>query len=682
MKTLLLLVLCSLVVQAQDLKVSKPAIKQSGVKVKSSGVPTYEFKPGTPIPKLKIGTEREVNFQEIKLKEIPPAPQTFQGVKKNLEIPLIKPTQNYKWEPVVAAKNVFSAAQVSKVPEVKVLQVVAEPIFKESNPVLKDIRTFSSNEFKMIEALIFLQIHKNFEMSFAIFSELFKDKELEDEARFFYAESARNLKLPKEFRNSLLNVAKNTKNQDLKKSASAELAQHISVLEYLDIKDIEPLVLQYEVDVTSNDAYNYFRAKYYLENGNLGQVEDALSLINEKSSYFADSLLISALFNYRQGQVDKAEKQLEQILKVIAKDSPARSVAGITLARIYFQKNKFKEAFQAYLEVDKSHPFWMQAMVEQAWTQILSKDFEGAAGNMFPLHTDFFKNAFNAESYVVRTVAYLNLCQFGDASSVLQNLGRKYAPLYGRMEAYLKLKKEPQEFFETVRAWLQNPEQKEVDGIPRSVIVEWAKHPTYISLQKSINSYEDEANAFNQITLNLIQREKDLLQLTNETNKKISEVRTQILNPKNNKEVLKAEELKLVTQLSALKYESGQTNRARNQVKVVRDSALVRLDQEKKIVRKIASETLQKRFVKLTNDLKNLLEQNEVLQYEIYAGAGEHIRFQTASGEVNKEQRDQLKVEKTKAMKWSFKGEIWEDEIGHFRSSLKSACPPDESAQQ
>lgn len=679
--SLALLVFIS-VSHAQDLKVTSAAIKSSGLMVKSSGVPSYNFKPNTAIPKLKVGTERSVSFQEVKLREIPPLPNSFPGVKKAQEIPLAKVLQNYKTDPVLLVKTIFSAAQVAKVPEVKELAVLANPTFKESAPTLKDIRTFTSNEFKMIESLIFLQIHKNYEMSLAIFSELFKDPNLKHEARFYYSEAARNLKLAKEFRNSLLNVTKEAKDSTLKKLAAAELALHITALDYLDIKEIEPLVLQNEVDVSQNDAYNYYRAKYYLEVGNLGQVEDALSLIGDKSPYYADSLLIAALFNYRQGQVDKAEKQLEQILTVIDKSSPARSVAGITLARIYFQKNKFKESFKAYLEVDKSHPFWMQAMVEQAWTQILSRDFEGAAGNMFPLHTDFFKNAFNAESYVVRTVAYLNLCQFGDAASVLQNLGRKYAPIYGRMEAYQKNRKQNSEYFDTVRAWLQNPDLKDVDGIPRSVIVEWAKHPSYVSLQKSINSYEDEISNFNQVTLNLIQREKDLIKLVNETNKNLSEVRSQLSDPKKNREILKGEETKLISQLSALKYESSQTNRARNQVKIIRDAAQASLDQDKKAVRKVAADVLQKRFNKMTNDLKTLLDQNEVLQYEIYSGAGEHIRYQTASGEVTQEQREQLKVEKNKAMKWSFKGEIWEDEIGHFRSSLKSACPPDETAQQ
>ena len=678
MKPLVLITLISFAAHGSDLKITSPAQKSSGLKMKASGVPTFESATAKSIPLLKVGTERSVEFQTLNI-NVPEKPQTqFQGPKKGLELVNITVPKEQKTDLIKPPKVLFSTAAINQIPTPKELTIIAEPQVKQPEPVLKDIRVFTTNEFKMIESQIFLEIHKNYEMAFAIFSELLKDKELKPEAQYFYADAARNLQLTKEFKNNMLIVTKEAKETGLKQAAAAKLAQHIEDLDFSDIKEIEPVVLQNEVDVSKNDGYNFFRAKYYLEQGNLGQVEDALAMISEKSKYYGDSLLIAALFNYRQGKVDQAEKQLEQILKVIDKSSPVRSVAGITLARIYFQKNKFKEAFTAYLEVDKSHAFWMQAMIEQAWTQILSKDFEGAAGNMFPLHTDFFKNAFNAESYVVRTVAYLNLCQFGDASSSLQNLGRKYAPIYGRMEAYQKARKDAGEFYDTVRAWLQNPAQKDVDGIPRSVIVEWAKHPAFVNIQKNMNSFEDEMNNFNKVTLNLIQREKDLLVLIADTNKKISGIRSRFNDPKSNQVVLKEEEAKLLVQLSAYKYESSNTNRARNQVKVIRDLTLVKLDKDKKEVRKLASETLQKRFAKMTTDLKELLEQNEVLQYEIYSGAGEHIRYQTASGEVTKDKGEELKVEKNKAMKWSFKGEIWEDEIGHFRSSLKSACPPDE----
>ncbi|MFN8791014.1 MAG: hypothetical protein ACK5Y2_06095 [Bdellovibrionales bacterium] len=684
MKTLLMTLLLAMgpASWAADLTVVQAGQKPSGLKMKSSGVPTFDFAPNQAIPKLKVGLERELQSTVAPL-NIPPTPTTqFPGVKKALEIPALA---NAKVTPVEAVKppQVFASPQtISKVSGVKELKVVADPTFSEPNPTMKELKTFSANDFRMIEGLIFLQVHGNNDMALPVLSEIFKDKDLRHEALFYYAEAARKLGLPKEFRNSLLTVAKESKDPELRREAASELTKHIAILDVSDVKDIEPLAQQNDIDITGNDAYNFYRAKYFLEQGNLGQVEDALTLIPEKSSYYNDSLLISALFNYRQAQIDKAQQYLEQILKRADKSLPARTVAAITLARIHFQKNKFKEAFDTYLEVDKAHPFWLQAMVEQAWAQILVKDFEGAAGNMFPMHTDFFKNAYNPESYVVRTVAYLNLCQFGDAQNVLQNLGRKYGPLYGKLEAYKGQHKAPVDYYETVRAWLKSPEQKEVDGLPRSFIVDWARHPSYVNIQKNINTYEDEVSNFNKITLNLIQREKDVLQMQNETNKELSQVRIKMNDNRNNKEVLKEEEARLMQRLSALKYESSNYNRARSQVKVVRDLATQRLEQEKKQLRVVAAEILKKRYDKMLAELKALIDQNEVLQYEIYAGAGEHIRYQTAGGEVGKEARQELKVDKNKAMKWNFKGEIWEDEIGHFRSSLKSVCPPDELANK
>lgn len=682
MKNILVTILLSLsqAVYGADLTVTAAGSKPSGLKLKSSGVPTFEFAPGKAIPLLRLGRERTVQATVPEL-VIPPVPQMkFQGIKKAQEIQVTPVSKKPEQLQAVKPAQVFVSAQtISKVPDVKELKIVAEPTFKEPNPTTAELITFSSNDFKLIEGLIFLQVHQNNEMALPIFSEIFKDGSLKHEALFHYAEAARKLGLPKEFKTSLLTVARESKDASLRRDAATELTKHIAILDFMDVKDIEPLAQANEVDISTNDAYNFYRAKYFLEQGNLGQVEDALTLIPEKSQYYNDSLMISALFNYRQGQVDKAQALLETVLKRSEKQTPVRTLAAITLSRIYFQKNKFKEAFDAYLEVDKSHPFWMQAMVEQAWTQILVKDFEGAAGNMFPLHTEFFKNAYNPESYVVRTVAYLNLCQYGDAQNVLQNLGRKYGPIYGKLESYKSQKKKPAEYYDTVRGWLKAPEQKEVDGVPRSFIVEWARHPSFVNVQKNINTFEDEVNNFNKISLNLIQREKDILKLQNETNSNLSRVRQKMTESAANKDLHKNEEMRLTRLLSALKYESANINRARNQVKVLRDQASTKIEGDKKVLRGIASETLKKRFDKMTKDLKELIDQNEVLQYEIYAGAGEHLRYQSAGGEVNKEKREELKVEKNKAMKWSFKGEIWEDEIGHFRSSLKSVCAAEDA---
>jgi hypothetical protein len=47
---------------------------------------------------------------------------------------------------------------------------------------------------------------------------------------------------------------------------------------------------------------------------------------------------------------------------------------------------------------------------------------------------------------------------------------------------------------------------------------------------------------------------------------------------------------------------------------------------------------------------------------------------------LTKTKKQKIIKEKTdKNFNWDFRGEVWEDEIGHFRSSLENVCPKDEN---
>ena len=76
----------------------------------------------------------------------------------------------------------------------------------------------------------------------------------------------------------------------------------------------------------------------------------------------------------------------------------------------------------------------------------------------------------------------------------------------------------------------------------------------------------------------------------------------------------------------------------------------------------------------LKTDLARILENNELLRYEVFAGSGENIRYQVAGGETSRRIPASV-LPKSKALHWDFDGEYWEDEIGHYRSTLKNNCP-------
>ncbi len=671
--------------EAQVLKTSNSGKKPAAnLKIKTSKVPTFEIhKSTTQIPRLDIGEEPTLESQVTPL-NIPTAPQlkAFQIQKK--QSPKVVELEKKK-NPIATAppaKSFANSKTLAQIPEIKALKEVTDPTVKEPNLETKEMVTFKSQEYKILEGQIYYEMLQNYEMALAHFSELLGDKDYGHEATYHYSLAAAELGLPTEMRTNLLKVAKDQRSRDLQVEATKSLVKHIDKLQVSDVKDIENYVQKYEVDTDKEDAYQFYRAKYFLEQGNLTAVEESLQNIDEKSKYYHESLLIRGLSLYRQGKIDAAADALNMLLDKADRSIPVRTVSAITLARIYFQRAMYKEAFLAYGQVDKSHPLWLQAMVEQAWTQILLKDFEGAAGNMFSLHTDFFKNAFNPESYVVRTVGYLNLCQFGDGMNVLNNMGQRYAPMYGRLAGFQEKKKAAKDYYDLVRTWLKSPDLREVDGVPRSYIVELARHPSFVAIQKQINNFEDEITSFNNVTLKLVQREKDLIKKQTEANSELNKVRIKLNEPKADVATLKTQETLQQKRLASYKYQAQTVNKARNSIKEIREKSFARIDKEKAEARDRAAVALKSRYGVALASLKNVLDQSEVLQYEIYSGAGEHIRYQASGGEAQKRNvNDTPKPEKDKIMKWNFKGEIWEDEIGHFRSSLKNVCPADDGGR-
>lgn len=689
MKTLLgiaTIIAMSLAAQAEVFKVIQPGKKPaSNLKIKSSKVPTYEWsKSSKEIPRLNIGEETELEAAVSPL-QIPPVPMNqIKPVVKAKPISVSTfDRKKFQMTSVTPFKSLANAKTLSQIPEVKALKQTYEPTYNEPSTNVKEMVLFKSQEFKILEGQIYYEILKNYEMALAHFSEILNDKDFAIEATYHYSLAAGELALPTEFRTGMLKVAKTAKEKELQIDATKALVDKVEILSIQDIKEVDSLVEKLEIDISKNDVYNFFRAKYYLEQGQLGEVEASLQEIGLKSKYYNESLLISGLSSYRQAKIDPAAQALSEVLQKTSKDSPIRTVAAITLARIYFQKGKYKEAFNAYLEVDKAHPLWLQAMVEQAWTQILLKDYEGAAGNMFSLHTDFFKNAYNPESYVVRTVGYLNLCQFGDGMSVLNNLGHRYAPMVGKLEKFYSSNKDPKPYYELIRGWFKNSDLKEIEGVPRSFIAQMARNPSFVVIQKQINNYEDEVTAFNNVTLKLVQREKDLLKKQTEATSELAKIQAKMHESKEKAGSLKSDEAYQQKRIASYKYQFQTVNKARNNVKEVREKAIVRIDKEKAGFREKAAQAIKKEYVAKLSELKHLLDQNELLQYEIYSGAGEHIRYQASGGNTpNRETASEApQREKDKISKWNFNGEIWEDEIGHFRSSLKNVCPEDGSPQ-
>lgn len=657
----------------------KPA---SQLQYRQSGIPVFSFVKVVgnqktrvkEIPALDIGQERQLKSQDYKVKLPSNKELKLRSFSKISSPNLIQiNTEMTKYQPVIQAKKI-TPEKPTIIPSVKPIETFYGFQFIEPRPQLVNLVEIKPDEYKIIQALIFKEYHKKYDLAMSLFVELMDIPEYRTEAMYHYAITAREQKLFSEFRQKMIQVTQETKNEILQKMAVESLVQNINFLEISDIKLIDPLAYRFEVFTDNYPSYMLKKAKYELEVGNLGEAEVSLNSIPPSAPEYKEGILLKAIFNYRQGQVDVAIQDLEMLWPLIEneKKNQVRNLAALTLARLYFQKADYASAYKNYLKVDKSSGQWLQSMVEQAWTQVLSGDNIGAAGNMFALHTDYFKKAYAPETYIVRTVGYLNLCQYGDGISVLSDLKKKYNSVYDNMISFQKKNPDGSKYYDLVKTWIKNTSTDQVDGLPRSFIVELARHPNYMSVQKQINMYEEENSRFNKITIDLIRKERLARLQMLKTKNAVTAAKNQKKSPL---EIQSAEKKFLAAGVEHVIYA-----KARDGIKKMREAAVTRLEIEKSNLIKKAGNNLKSRYQLFTSTLEHLIDQNEVLSYEIYSGAGEHIRYQMAGGEANQTENRSLANDKN-AYQWKFKDEVWEDEIGHFRSSLKNVCPKEETTE-
>ena len=439
-----------------------------------------------------------------------------------------------------------------------------------------------------------------------------------------------------------------------------------------DVLSLDPLINEMKIDTAGRDAYQIKRAKQNLAEGDLSTAESALQRIGSNSEYYPEAALLKANASYRRGDVASAintlEKSAPKVEQLLKKNDKIRNLIFLTLARMQFQKGNYKASYANYLKIDKSNAVWLQSTTEQALTQIMSGDNVGAAGNMFSLHTDYFKKAYAPETYVIRSVGYLNLCQYGDAASALVDLSRRYGKMLEQLQAFKAQNKDQTAYYNLVKEWFSNTDQAEVKGVPRSYIVELARHPSFMSLQKQINSFEDELQKFSSIANAIPAREQSI-------RKTMAQLRTEI-SANRSKKINEIQVDYSEKRLASLDLELQIAATAPKKIEKMKTLAAARMAPEKEKFKAAAAGVLQKRYAEALTTLNAILEQKDVLAYEIYSGAGEHLRYQMAGGKANdRNPAAALTPEEQKSYKWKFRGEVWEDEVGHYRSSLTNVCP-------
>lgn len=622
------------------------------------------------IPRKELPPERPFSF-EYKAASLPIAPARWTP-------PALRPVasemsiRSLDGKPEAMA-ILPAGAKAFTVPKgaLPILSPEAQLKIKTPEDNLKKVDTYTNEDIQLFEAYVLLEDLSKPLPALGSFATLMtKKNHLQESARWGYAHAALQLGLRVQYELTLVEFINGT-SESWSKRAFESLNKNSDMDKSVWVQHLTDAQFESPAIGKPTDAYLILRMHRLVAAKRVKDALETLKQISPDSNLYGIRTYHEALLTYRQGQPAEAKAILSDALSSQPgsfSENDLKAKAFMLLGRLSFQGRDFNKAFEAYRTVPKNNPVWPDAMMEQALSQILFEDFEGAAGNMFSLHTDFFKKSYSPDSYLIRTVGYLNLCQYADALQAVQDLQRKYKPILDGLDRYAKSTSNDQDY-ETMREFVKNPAVSDVKGIARPFLFAWTQDPDFKRHQVRINQFEDELDAFRQLSLQVVKLERDMT-------KKISEA-SEALSTANKNQSPEDQITRLKSQLDRARTESKLLQLARKSLAQIRPEMSAKLERLKSERKALALQALSHKRTAMHAALKHIVDQSEVLLYEIYNGAGDHLRFQAAGGEIEGRRTAALTAKKEESVNWKFKGELWEDELGHFRSSLQNVCAKD-----
>lgn len=676
-----------------------------GLARNEKGVPVYDFGTTPEIPRLDLPKEETVKSSRYALDN---------GLQKVMDERVISPFNSpdnltlveFKKLAMITTGKVAPASTVKDVtfrPKGKVSRDYFDKIVMNVKPETKielaKFKPLSPEEFRFMSGLLLYQQGDKCAAAVGLFHRLSKIPSWQSESDYYLAMCSRKLGLETDFMErsrrviDAMDVHYSVKLMkeigyqvpyEFTESFGAALAKAVNNPKFREAVDD---------DTRANVAF--ILTEYGAATGKFELAQTWAPQVPETHPKYLQARFLNALAEYHIGSKAKALEMQQEIIASIKTDKQKaefQALVALNAARMYFQEKDFKNARESFLMVYKDHPLWLQSLTELGWSQLMSGDYEGAIGNMYSIQSPFFSAVYKPESYVIRTIGYLNLCQYGDAYRTLSVLEQQYRPSLDRMEAFTK--DANRSHYDTVRTYLvaakaaqkEKDLPKEVNGLPSMVIREMARHRDFTNHQKALNRQLDERLVYNRLDAEVEKSLKRAQWLVNNSRKTAETLRKNIqlaakkpAMEQNRKDWSVALEREL-DELNGHFFQVDLFGEAKASLSEYRGDVVAGADKRLASLRDRLEKTLRSRLSRMKTELARMLENNELLRYEVFSGSGENIRYQVAGGEKGNRVPASI-LPKSKSLHWDFDGEYWEDEIGHYRSSLKNNCPDSHSDQ-
>lgn len=242
--------------------------------------------------------------------------------------------------------------------------------------------------------------------------------------------------------------------------------------------------------ITNEDQtaeWQWFSGLAKLEKGDPKAAAEHFRLVRKTNRNYSRARYQLALIAYNEKRIADAEAGFKEILSSkAAPDSDLQDLTKLALARIWYEQKKFQSAAAAYRTVSRNGAQFKTALFEQSWALFMAGFPNHALGAIHGIESPFFKDSFNPEATLLRSIVLYWMCRYSDSDRALQEFIARHADPIDRLDNFLARQQlSPDaawDLFENMIAGVSG----ESLGIPRSVLLTAAGSDRMIPIRAAL----------------------------------------------------------------------------------------------------------------------------------------------------------------------------------------------------
>ncbi|NBQ53639.1 MAG: hypothetical protein EBU49_08675, partial [Proteobacteria bacterium] len=193
--------------------------------------------------------------------------------------------------------------------------------------------------------------------------------------------------------------------------------------------------------ITSEDQiaeWQWFSGLADLEKGDAKAAAEHFRMVRKTSRNFSRARYQLALIAYNEKRSAEAEAGFKEILEAKpAPDSDLQDLTRLALGRLWYEQKKFQSAAAAYRTVSRNGPQFKTALFEQSWALFMAGFPNHALGAIHGIESPFFKDSFNPEATLLRSIILYWMCSYSDSDRALQEFIARHADPIDRLDNFL-----------------------------------------------------------------------------------------------------------------------------------------------------------------------------------------------------------------------------------------------------